>query len=335
MPTTTFPITARQQSFIASLAAERTLDEADTAVARQAAEGTLSSRAASLMITQLLDTPSAARPAVRPNRSAAEDIPRPSPNTRAGRMLAAGGIEATVTLPNGEHVTFKITSRRPRGSGWGNCGPTDEGARTSIRVLGSKVGWLNVGQDGQWTATLITRRVEVKDAARALFGYCAGHTDEKGQMGAYRVQESSRCGRCMRTLTDPVSIDRGIGPECLGHTTGSRHVAIVVTANPAVAMQALRDTERSLTAIADALTAPVPRGGGIGNLIRGPREGAIFTFNAPRENTTFAAPLAETPADPNINRARDLIAEALDANCTDADRDFAMRIFDQLITREA
>jgi hypothetical protein len=38
------------------------------------------------------------------------------------------------------------------------------------------------------------------------------------------VQVESRCGRCTRQLTDPVSIARGIGPECFGRDTGSRHV---------------------------------------------------------------------------------------------------------------
>jgi hypothetical protein len=37
------------------------------------------------------------------------------------------------------------------------------------------------------------------------------------------IKIASFCGRCGRPLSDPVSIDRGIGPECYGRGTGSQH----------------------------------------------------------------------------------------------------------------
>lgn len=33
----------------------------------------------------------------------------------------------------------------------------------------------------------------------------------------------SFCGRCSRELNDPISIERGLGPECYGERTGSKH----------------------------------------------------------------------------------------------------------------
>jgi hypothetical protein len=43
--------------------------------------------------------------------------------------------------------------------------------------------------------------------------------------GAVKVVESDNCGMCGRTLTDPVSIERGIGPECANKATGTRTIA--------------------------------------------------------------------------------------------------------------
>jgi hypothetical protein len=42
-------------------------------------------------------------------------------------------------------------------------------------------------------------------------------------MGSLSCAEEARCGKCGRALTDPVSIARGIGPECYGASTGSAH----------------------------------------------------------------------------------------------------------------
>jgi hypothetical protein len=42
-------------------------------------------------------------------------------------------------------------------------------------------------------------------------------------MMPYEFREESFCGKCGRTLTDPESIDRGIGPECMRQQTSSHH----------------------------------------------------------------------------------------------------------------
>ena len=119
--------------------------------------------------------------------------------------------------------------------------PGEEGARTSIKILDQKVGWVNVDADGNWTLTLRTRREEYRRAILAIFEYAAtGDT-----AGGERVQEASRCGRCFRTLTDPVSIDRGIGPECLGRDTGSQHIAADRDRN-GTAVQRPRTTSEAL-----------------------------------------------------------------------------------------
>lgn len=42
--------------------------------------------------------------------------------------------------------------------------------------------------------------------------------------GTLRVLESLLCGMCGMKLRDPVSIDRGIGPDCFKKATGSRTI---------------------------------------------------------------------------------------------------------------
>jgi len=34
----------------------------------------------------------------------------------------------------------------------------------------------------------------------------------------YDIHHSGRCGRCSKLLRDPISIERGLGPECIKHT---------------------------------------------------------------------------------------------------------------------
>lgn len=215
---THFPASPRQIRFINVLRQERGLPELDELTASHLTGGRTGS--ASAAITELQNQP-VARPTTTATRGGGTQMPAPSNGRRAGRMLNGGGIDATVTLASGDHVTLLISTRAPRGRGWANGAPGDEGARTNIKVLGSRVGWVNV-VDGVWTVTLRTRNENVRQAVHALFEYAAtGDT-----AGGERVQEASRCGRCRRTLTDPVSIDRGIGPECWGRCTGSHHAEV-------------------------------------------------------------------------------------------------------------
>lgn len=57
--------------------------------------------------------------------------------------------------------------------------------------------------------------------------------------GSVTVLEASHCGRCGRTLTDPLSIDRGIGPECAGKATGTTTIRGRKRAQPTEGQEAL------------------------------------------------------------------------------------------------
>lgn len=213
------PATERQQNFLRSLVAER-----DAATLARIAPQIHAALAGELMESDLIDRvmalPRASAVPTATRSGEGEEVETPRAETRAGRMLLAGGIEATTTLADGRHVTVRIRTRARVGRGWGNAAPTDEGARTSITILGQRVGWMNV-RDGRWFLTLRSRREEYRTAIHAIFEYAAtGQT-----AGREEVREATRCGRCMLPLTDPISIDRGIGPDCFGRDTGSQHVA--------------------------------------------------------------------------------------------------------------
>jgi hypothetical protein len=161
----------------------------------------------------------------------ADTLPTPDAGNRTGRMLLAGGITCTVTIPDGQHVTLRINSRRRTGrGGWANCSPADDGARTSIYAGGNRTARIGRIMPG-WQLQMFGASGHVRDAVRQLFAVASGAdvTLIGGRLAlanGYRLQVADRCGRCGRELTDPVSIDRGTGPECAGHSTGSQHAPV-------------------------------------------------------------------------------------------------------------
>lgn len=158
----------------------------------------------------------------------------PDEETRAGRMFAAGQLVATVlnTLSR-EHVTIKfrcIADNRDRQydsnstKNWIPCTYADA-THVFVEVPSAGGEWADkIGtfypRTGRWyrddkadmyreeCAAVVAHWVEAHDGVKTL---------------PFEVAEESRCGVCGRELTDPVSIGRGIGPECYGKLTGSRH----------------------------------------------------------------------------------------------------------------
>lgn len=348
------PATDRQQNFIRTLVRERT-SEALSPLMSEIGDALTGQPVRRDLIDRLLLIP-ALRAGTLPVRSASvtQAIEQPSSGTRAGRMLLAGGIEATVTLANGEHVTVKVRTRKRSGRGWANGAPGEEGARTTIKVLDQRVGWVNL-DGGTWTLTLRTRSAEYRQAILAVFEYAAtGKT-----AGHERVQEATRCGRCFQQLTDPVSIDRGIGPECFGRDTGSQHVARErAEAGEAVTVRmSVRDefspvmtrVQEDLETLADAMTTPVTDEQAEAAwaahdvafaALEQEQERAAFESDPDYQRhqrrqadslTAMASSINRRQAT-NLDRARGIIFEALDAYCDgSADQAFALRVLDGLI----
>lgn len=141
--------------------------------------------------------------------------------TRLGRMLEAGRLTATVTSKvTGQHLTVTIKSlAKPDGArGW-QAVPFAEG--TLIVVDEGDGGWgaERIGRIRGGDFIVETRSASLAYAARAVLR--AAHTGDLDQEKC-SIVESNRCGHCGRDLTDPVSVERGIGPECNRKATKSK-----------------------------------------------------------------------------------------------------------------
>lgn len=151
----------------------------------------------------------------------------PVTSTRAGRMLEQGDVRVTVTSHDtGRHITirfkaFKDTRNVP-GKNWTRV-PLAEATHVFVEVPAADGDWADkVGtfypDGGRWYTD------RSADAARIYAASIAAHWLNGAQIGApVDIAEEERCGVCARRLTDPVSIERGIGPECYGNITGSQH----------------------------------------------------------------------------------------------------------------
>jgi len=267
-------------------------------------------------------------------------MPAPSTGTRAGRMLLAGGIEATVTLADGRHATVSIRTRKRSGRGWTNAALGEQDSRTNVSILGQRIGWVTVDADGRVLLTLRTRRQEYVTAVTAVFEYAAG-LPTPGE----RVQEASRCGRCFRTLTDPVSIDRGIGPECYGRDTGSQHIAAErraagqdVRPEPAAprtslsAMARFVETNRAYNEAERAVREEASMHAAFAQAEQA-AERAAYEREMQEERAAQATTRRVDSSATDVARARDLIAEALDSYFGEPELSFALNIFDQLAAR--
>ena len=313
-----------QRRYLRSLVAERTTESMGDVLTAEVERALNGFEVRTDLIDRVMATPrvttNATSSPAAGNRTG-EEIPGPSRDNRAGRMLHAGGIEATVTNVDGTHTTIRVRTQRPTSRrGWANAAPTDEGARTNITVLGRRIGWINVdAATARWTLTLRTRDERTANAVHALINYCAGLPSD------LRVQEASRCGRCMRTLTDPVSIERGIGPECYGRDTGSQHapvgsVDVRIQADASPLQQAINRMSEQARVAAERIREIAP-------------ELVVAEPETIAPVTVVDAPPVRVVSERNIERARDLIAEALDAYHGETDCDFAMSIFNQLAAR--
>ena len=141
---------------------------------------------------------------------------------RAARMLEQGRVTVTFRSPTGRHVTLRARCRAPQEDGrWVTCS-LEEAKVVFFEVPSGGAGWSD-------KVARVTRRgglvldVGTDDArawcARQLLRFLAGQPLPEG----LEVWEESCCGRCGRELTDPVSVERGVGPECYGKITGSQH----------------------------------------------------------------------------------------------------------------
>lgn len=155
----------------------------------------------------------------------------PTEDTRLGRMLAGGRLTASMrSKRSGEHVTLTLHAMAKKDK-WNHV-PFAEATHVFIKMGHGEYGSGKIGTYYPKTGKLY---LDTQDAA---WRYAAIHTLGAAHHGMqdtdkHEVFEESLCGVCGRELTDPVSIERGIGPTCLGAMTGSKHYhARTVTQRP-------------------------------------------------------------------------------------------------------
>lgn len=216
------PATSRQISYINSLRAEREMNPLSVETIND-----LTTAAASIMIDALLQTPRRASP-VTPVVGPSGDLFGPSPTVRAGRMLLGGQVTATITLTDGTHVTLTARCRKVINGRWKTVPFETPGMTLYVEQTYNHrtLARLRRTEDHHGLAySFVTRGSNGATAADALLNHAAGE-----RVGLI-VQVADRCGCCGRALTDPISIERGIGPDCYGRMTGSQHANVDAPVN--------------------------------------------------------------------------------------------------------
>jgi hypothetical protein len=129
-------------------------------------------------------------------------------NTALRQFLFAGRALFTVVT-----TTHRYTYRLRRGK------PTDRFPKSALfaRVrVGPSFEYVGIIDEVDGSVVLTQRSQygdfdpRVRTLTRVLRAAVAGQS----LPGGWEVLPSSRCGRCSRKLTDPVSLGLGIGPEC-------------------------------------------------------------------------------------------------------------------------
>lgn len=143
-------------------------------------------------------------------------------NVRAARQLAAGRVTVTFKSPTGQHITLTAKARGPKenGNGWETCSverarvifievPNDSGYGDKVGKVTGRAGFVadpSADKARVWCAEQLLNIVAGRPTAPSL-----------------EIYVEDTCGKCGRALTDPISIERGIGPDCFGADTGSQH----------------------------------------------------------------------------------------------------------------
>jgi hypothetical protein len=154
-------------------------------------------------------------------------------DTRAGRMFTSGDVRVTVTAPRnkgGEHITIRFKALRDNRDGEGRNWlrvPLNEATHVFMEIPNTTGEWADkVGVFYPRTGKFFSD--DKADPERVTAAILAARWLNEGDLrkekiGGYRLQEESHCGVCGLRLTDPESIDLGIGPECNKRQTNSQH----------------------------------------------------------------------------------------------------------------
>lgn len=122
----------------------------------------------------------------------------------AGREYATAG-NATLTLQSektGVHFTYKVKAAK------------DNTELFFVSLLSgsdntSDYQYLGIIREGKFTTTRASRASNDAPSVKAFSYFWNSSTPVQ-----LTVRHAGKCGRCGRTLTEPESLDSGLGPEC-------------------------------------------------------------------------------------------------------------------------
>ena len=131
-------------------------------------------------------------------------------------FIFAGGAIFTVSSPSGQHYTYRVSRKEAEpGSRWGDEPTFFVGLLAGPR---NTADYAYVGIADRATGEVRTTRKSRHDAASTpvkVIGWVLKlMVRERPLPDGYEVRHAGRCGVCGRVLTDPESIDSGIGPIC-------------------------------------------------------------------------------------------------------------------------
>lgn len=146
----------------------------------------------------------------------------PTEANRCGRQLSAGQMEITLTSrETGKHLTLRFMTKTNIDGRWKRV-PFAQGV-CFVNYEGRRIATI-VQRNGKSHVRYFTTNEALRWSIAYTLRYVAGTFEEDA--GAARIQTTDQCGHCYHKLTDPESIDRGIGPECFGKHTNSKHAQV-------------------------------------------------------------------------------------------------------------
>lgn len=143
-----------------------------------------------------------------------------------GRMLTLGGhAELTVrSKETGHHVTMTFSCKKRGPNGRLLSRATRDGR---VGINDADIVFIDRDRELQASFVPATGQLRTTAASTPVTRWTAAHVlawingDPKlGEQA--EVFAATRCARCSRKLTDPESVERGLGPECYGTRTGSK-----------------------------------------------------------------------------------------------------------------
>lgn len=129
------------------------------------------------------------------------------------QFFQAGRAVFTIENATGQHYTFKVTRAK-----FANKAVQEQPYFVSVMTHGAD-GYTYMGMLTDNKQCRITRKSKYTYESMALrvFNFASAiiHGHRELPEG-YKIHHEGSCGKCGRALTDPTSIETGLGPVCIG-----------------------------------------------------------------------------------------------------------------------